>query len=363
MNELVKVTAFVVTADEPHHLLVFGHPTAGLQLPAGTVEPGETPIAAAKREVWEETGLEVASRGVVLCEQLSELGPDLAVMLETVASDGITFRRGHHVKVLAHDQAREAARIREEILDYNTTPPEVISATEGDVPVAALAHRIRRHFVLFVEPVQRAAPWVRRADGHDFEVRWTRLSEDIPLVEGLKSQKAWLKSNFARLRACLSAALDSRIKLNLADDPDHIDACERILRELPAWFGIEEAIVEYVEQIAELPTFLARSRGEIVGFLSVEQHSAAAAEIIVMGVAESHHRRGVGRALVEAAEAHLRDRGVRFLQVKTLSEAHPSPEYARTREFYRAVGFEPLEEFPTLWDERNPCLQMVKWLG
>jgi 8-oxo-dGTP pyrophosphatase MutT (NUDIX family) len=201
MNELAKITAFVVTADEPQHLLVFRHPTAGLQLPAGTVGPGEAPVAAAKREVWEETGLEVASRGVVLGEQLSELGPDRAVMLETVATDGNTFRRGHHVKVLAHDQARKTARIREEILDYATTPPKVISAIEGDVPAAALAYRIRRNFVLFIEPVQRAEPWVRRADGHDFVVSWTRLSEDIPLVEGLKNQKAWLKSNFAKLRA------------------------------------------------------------------------------------------------------------------------------------------------------------------
>lgn len=56
MSELGKVTAFVVTAEKPHDLLVFKHPTAGLQLPAGTIEPGESPIAAAKREVWEETG-------------------------------------------------------------------------------------------------------------------------------------------------------------------------------------------------------------------------------------------------------------------------------------------------------------------
>lgn len=41
-------------------LLVFAHrdqPEAGLQVPAGTVEPGEDPDAAVIREVWEETGI------------------------------------------------------------------------------------------------------------------------------------------------------------------------------------------------------------------------------------------------------------------------------------------------------------------
>lgn len=40
---LHKVTGFVTRGRE---LLVFRHPTAGVQLPAGTVEAGETPEAA-----------------------------------------------------------------------------------------------------------------------------------------------------------------------------------------------------------------------------------------------------------------------------------------------------------------------------
>ncbi len=33
--------------------------------------------------------------------------------------------------------------------------------------------------------------------------------------------------------------------------------CEKILRSLPAWFGIEEAIVEYVHEVSQMPTFVA----------------------------------------------------------------------------------------------------------
>ena len=35
--------------------------------------------------------------------------------------------------------------------------------------------------------------------------------------------------------------------------------CGRILRSLPDWFGIESAIVGYVEQVSALPTFVARA--------------------------------------------------------------------------------------------------------
>ena len=41
-------------------LLVFRHPLAGVQLPKGTVEPGEAYAAAALRELHEESGLHLA---------------------------------------------------------------------------------------------------------------------------------------------------------------------------------------------------------------------------------------------------------------------------------------------------------------
>ncbi len=38
-------------------VLIFQHPLAGAQLVKGTVEAGETPQAAAERELWEEAGV------------------------------------------------------------------------------------------------------------------------------------------------------------------------------------------------------------------------------------------------------------------------------------------------------------------
>jgi len=54
-----KVTAFVTrNTDETPELLLFEHPTAGIQIPGGTVNLGESPKEAAVREVVEETGLQ-----------------------------------------------------------------------------------------------------------------------------------------------------------------------------------------------------------------------------------------------------------------------------------------------------------------
>jgi ribosomal protein S18 acetylase RimI-like enzyme len=135
-----------------------------------------------------------------------------------------------------------------------------------------------------------------------------------------------------------------------------------ILRALPDWFGIEEAIVNYVKEVDDLPVFLARHGDEIQGFISIRQHFDQAAEVHLIAVRPEHHRAGVGRALLEAAQQWLRARQVEFLQVKTLSPARECEHYARTRLFYESMGFRPLEEFKTLWGERNPCLMMVRRL-
>jgi ribosomal protein S18 acetylase RimI-like enzyme len=138
--------------------------------------------------------------------------------------------------------------------------------------------------------------------------------------------------------------------------------CEPILRLLPEWFGIEAAIVHYIEEIDRLPTFLAWNQQQVVGFLSIKRHTDFAAEIYVMAVHPHFHRQGVGKQLVTVAEQVLRQQGIEYLQVKTLGLSRPDPNYAKTRAFYESVGFKPLEEFLNLW-EGNPCLQMVKSLS
>ncbi len=148
------------------------------------------------------------------------------------------------------------------------------------------------------------------------------------------------------------------------------EAVEALLATVPEWFGIAESNLGYVEAARHLPTYLARPRlpdqlasgTNPVGVLLAARHFPGAAEIHLMAVTRSRHRHGVGRALVSALERDLVADGVRLLQVKTSGPSDPDPGYAKTRLFYEAMGFAPLEELADLWPT-NPCLIMVKVLS
>jgi GNAT superfamily N-acetyltransferase len=138
--------------------------------------------------------------------------------------------------------------------------------------------------------------------------------------------------------------------------------CELVLRALPQWFGMEMGVLKYIRKAGELPSFVAYSGGEPVGIALIERHFERSAELSLIGVLPAHHRTGVGRALLATIEPWLGEHGVQFLQVKTVSARSEDASYARTRAFYVGMGFVPLEEFPTLWNEENPCLMLVKSL-
>jgi len=143
--------------------------------------------------------------------------------------------------------------------------------------------------------------------------------------------------------------------------PGEANKCERILRELSEWFGIPSAIDEYRRSLDHLDTYVAVIDGRVAGFLALKPLTPTSAEIHVMAVDRKHHRQGIGRALVEAAERWALERSFEYLTVKTVGPSREDPDYHKTRQFYLAVGFAPLEE-TNLWGEANPCLIMVKHL-
>ena len=144
--------------------------------------------------------------------------------------------------------------------------------------------------------------------------------------------------------------------VEVEDPGERSRIAELVLRDLPEWFGIEEATQSYIDAAATLTTLAVGD----AGFLCLKRHFPGTAEIWVLGVRRDAHRQGIGRLLVRAAEAWCAANGVDYLQVKTLAHTKDDANYARTRAFYEAVGFTPLEVFPELWDPRNPALQLVK---
>jgi 8-oxo-dGTP pyrophosphatase MutT (NUDIX family) len=122
-------------------LLIFSHPrspAAGLQVPAGTVQDGETPEAAALREAAEETGLE----GLVLVGFLGERVRDLA-------DPG---RAEVHHRFFFH-------------LRYVGEPPAVWRRTEDFPSGQGAPPRVRPLFELFWVPLPDGVP--KLIAGHD----------------------------------------------------------------------------------------------------------------------------------------------------------------------------------------------------
>jgi ribosomal protein S18 acetylase RimI-like enzyme len=149
-----------------------------------------------------------------------------------------------------------------------------------------------------------------------------------------------------------------------AGEKEHKAAiAEAILGALPDWFGIETATREYVQQSQYLNFWAAYTAERAVGFISLRHHTRYAFEIFCMGVLPDFHRHGIGRSLLLACENYCQESGAEFLTVKTLDASNPNASYAKTRQFYRAMEFRPLEVFPTLWGPANPCLYMIKSLS
>jgi ribosomal protein S18 acetylase RimI-like enzyme len=141
------------------------------------------------------------------------------------------------------------------------------------------------------------------------------------------------------------------------------DAVAALLRDLPEWFGIEESVRGYIEAARTLPGAAAIAGDDIVGVCLVRRHTDVAAEIELLAVRRDLHRQAIGRRLLQHIEPDLVADGVRLLEVKTFGPSGDSAEYERTRAFYRACGFLPLEERTDIWSPENPCLISVKPLA
>ena len=149
----------------------------------------------------------------------------------------------------------------------------------------------------------------------------------------------------------------------ITDKTEKKNISSKILYSLPAWFGIPEATASYIEQSAEMPFIAAFDHDTPIGFLAVKETSPSAAEVYVMGALPQYHRKGTGKALIESCTAYCKDKGYSLLHVKTLDASCPDEGYEKTRRFYTAMGFLPLETMKELWGEDSPCIVMVKPLN
>jgi N-acetylglutamate synthase-like GNAT family acetyltransferase len=135
--------------------------------------------------------------------------------------------------------------------------------------------------------------------------------------------------------------------------------CASILAELPEWFGIPESNSSYAEAAECEQAWVAEESGEALGLMVLMDQGFSALDVHLLAVRPHLHRRGVGRALIEQARAVARELAKPYVTVKTRGPSLPYEPYERTRAFYEAVGFEPLEEITAIWGPENPCLIMI----
>lgn len=204
---LDKITAFVTrSGSNGMELLLFEHPNAGIQIPAGTVEEGEPFEQAVLRELMEETGLNAGD--VRLRASLGwrdELPPDKTHVMRKASKaysrpdptsfDWIHLPRGISVRLLRREPG--FAQVTYEEGDRYPDPIYTSYQATGWVPEEVLAEANRRHF-FHLEALPGApdfalgAPggmFARFTDHHTFRPFWASM-EALPEI--IPPQRAWL---------------------------------------------------------------------------------------------------------------------------------------------------------------------------
>jgi 8-oxo-dGTP pyrophosphatase MutT (NUDIX family) len=195
---LEKVTAFILRKGPGGpDILLFEHPSAGIQIPAGTVEEGEDPRTAALREAREESGLEGLNLEASLGSSTERpvIGDHFIARATTVYSrpdlasvDWARYRCGLTVRFLR--RINGFAHVSFEEPNCWPDPQFTTYQITGWVPEEVLVETALRHFYLFSYKEKTPKNWLVPIDNHIFKLFWAPLNHLPDIIE---PQAPWLE--------------------------------------------------------------------------------------------------------------------------------------------------------------------------
>ena len=194
-RELTHVTSFIVRPG-PREVLLARHPFAGIQFPAGAVELGEAPEAAAARVAADETALETLGAprpaGVSVEEVVGAgwlVAETTAVFLRPDARSGswAILRRG--VSVISEREQNGFVQVTYEEVDRLPSPQYLTARITGWVRREALARVRRRFFFVLPCEVETPAAWAVEGDGEARVLFWAPV-EHLPAI--MPPQDQWI---------------------------------------------------------------------------------------------------------------------------------------------------------------------------
>lgn len=201
-----KVTAFITRKRLfGTQLLVFQHPTAGIQLPAGTVEMGEDLETAVLREAFEETGLSQLNLKKYLGCWENELADGEVVttqpvrLLSAPAPDALPFAHqfGRGVSLATTGRVENGfLEILYREFDQLPEPTEIRLEIQGWVMETAVSQQKKRHYYWLTCDQETPDRWTQQTDGHEFTLFWTPLTPKPTLVS---PQDRWLEDVYLQL--------------------------------------------------------------------------------------------------------------------------------------------------------------------
>lgn len=195
---LLKVTAFVTRLrdDGGREVVLIDHPHGGIQFPAGTMEEGEEPAVAARREAWEETGLSAFGQARSVGEYEVEMPPPSAAILRTTpvymrprsdAESMASLRNGLGVSIArTQDGFVQLTYAQHEDVERKILSAQII----GWAPQEAITRHVRRYFFVLPFAGQTPASWMHSADHHHWRLFWAPVAALPPIVAG---QARWVE--------------------------------------------------------------------------------------------------------------------------------------------------------------------------